>query len=59
MIEFMPGVRLAPRIWHEIKGFPAVGSIQTPACFPALKQGGKYVLVLPNTKDMTRSTKWV
>jgi len=24
-----------------------------------LKQGGKGVLVLPNTKDMTRSTKWV
>ena len=23
------------------------------------KQGGKGVLVLPNTKDMTRSTKWV
>jgi len=23
------------------------------------KQGGKRVLVLPNTKDMTRATKWV
>ena len=23
------------------------------------KQGGKGVLVVPNTKDMTRSTKWV